>query len=216
LASWLRHPSLRLLDTRLLEIPRGNREREWARGSVGPAEWILEIRCFRDRSQVQLRVVEGEQADRLSGWTDLQPNEDLVLGMPLADGAGLLLRLPPAGAATGAHKSGVSLPESLAGASPTRPFLTPPALVDGPAQLGRLIKYPPGALRDGLQGTVLVALLVDEQGRVQETNVVRGVRADLDSAAEASLKQALFTPAKDKQGPVSTWVTVPVRFKLAP
>jgi len=215
LARWLSQPRLRLLDTRLLEIPGGRGERVWTNGRQGPLDWVLETRRRAGRRQVQLRVREDGLGERLSGWTDLLEREDLVLGLPLADGAGLLLRLPPAAMEAGSHKPGPTFPDSLLAGATWRPLETLPALVDGPAQLGRLVRYPPAALRDGIKGTVLVALRVDERGRVRESSVVGRVRADLDSAARVALEQAVFTPGRDRQGPVAVWVTVPVRFQLS-
>ncbi len=215
LARWLSQPRLRLLDTRLLETPGGREERSWTNGRLGSLVWDIETRRRQGHRQVQLRVQEDGLGERLSGWTDLLEREDLVLGMPLADGAGLLLRLPPTDTESGSGQPGSALPDSLLASAAWRPVETLPALVDGPAQLGRLIRYPPAARRDGITGTVLVALRVDEMGRVRESSVVGGVRADLDSAARAALEQAVFTPGRDRHGPVAVWVTVPVHFLLA-
>lgn len=210
LAGWLNHPRLRLLDTRLLDFPSGRREREWTRGQANGAQWLLQIRRRGERRQVQLCVRESG-TERLSGWTDLMPQEDLVLGMPLADGSSLLLRLPP-GAPRAAASSSAS--DSLLDRATYRELSVQPAMVGGPMQLASLIRYPPAALRDGIQGTVLLTLLVDEQGVVRESEVMRGVRADLDSVALAAGRRARFTPAQDAQGAVAAWVTLPVRFQL--
>lgn len=73
--------------------------------------------------------------------------------------------------------------------------------------------YPEGARRRGVEGTVMVQALVGKDGAVPRTQLVRGV-AGLDEAAEASVRQWRFKPARAKGEPVAVWVAVPVAFKL--
>jgi protein TonB len=76
-------------------------------------------------------------------------------------------------------------------------------------------KYPEIAVRAGIEGTVFLNLWVDKMGRVRKAVVLRSDAQVLNSSAEAAAMQWLFTPAIMQQSPVSVWVTIPFRFKLA-
>jgi protein TonB len=75
--------------------------------------------------------------------------------------------------------------------------------------------YPELAVRAELQGTVYVKIWVDKEGRPREVSVVKTDQEMLNDAAIAAAKQFLFTPAYMNSGPVSVWVTIPFRFRLA-
>jgi TonB family protein len=74
--------------------------------------------------------------------------------------------------------------------------------------------YPDVARRHGVQGTVVVQVLVNCEGRVVDTKVVSSI-PDLDAAAVAAARQWVFTPGLGAPGkPVSVWVAVPMKFTL--
>ncbi|HEX7574314.1 MAG TPA: energy transducer TonB [Bacteroidota bacterium] len=75
--------------------------------------------------------------------------------------------------------------------------------------------YPELAIRSDLTGTVYVKIWVDKEGKPREVSVVRSDAEMLNEAAIAAAKQFLFTPAYMNSGPVSVWVTIPFRFRLA-
>jgi protein TonB len=75
--------------------------------------------------------------------------------------------------------------------------------------------YPELAIRAGLTGTVYVKIWVDKDGKPREASVVRSDEEIFNDAAIAAAKQFLFTPAYMNSGPVSVWVTIPFRFRLA-
>lgn len=89
-------------------------------------------------------------------------------------------------------------------ASSTLPRLTFQARAD----------YPEIARRSGLEGTVLVHVLVDRQGRVAQVKVIQGVNPLLDRAAETAARKCKFTPAKQRELNVRAWVAIPYRFRL--
>jgi protein TonB len=74
--------------------------------------------------------------------------------------------------------------------------------------------YPKTALRDSLEGTVYLRVLIDERGAVAKVEIEKGVRDDLDTAAIDAMKQWKFKPPTRKGTPVNTSVVVPFRFKL--
>jgi TonB family protein len=75
--------------------------------------------------------------------------------------------------------------------------------------------YPEVALRAGLEGTVHVKIWVDREGKPREVSVVKSDMDVFNDAAVAAAKQILFTPAYMNGGPVSVWVTMPFRFRMA-
>lgn len=74
--------------------------------------------------------------------------------------------------------------------------------------------YPEIARRAQLQGTVLVHVLVDVNGRVDRAIISQGVHPLLDNAAIAAALRCRFTPGKQRELPVPVWVAIPYRFRL--
>ncbi len=84
------------------------------------------------------------------------------------------------------------------------------------AYVANPVAYPISALRQHLQGTVLLRVLVDETGRPLQVTVVRGSgHAELDrSAREQVLAHWRFQPAIVNGHAVRAWASVPVSFTL--
>lgn len=77
------------------------------------------------------------------------------------------------------------------------------------------IKYPPKAIKDSIQGRVVVQFLIDPSGCVGEVNVVRSVSEDLDAEAVRVVKTLpKFIPGRMYGKAVSSLYTLPVTFKL--
>ena len=78
------------------------------------------------------------------------------------------------------------------------------------------VTYPIAALRERLQGTVVLRVLVDETGKPLQVNVVQGSgHALLDrSAREQVLATWRFQPAIVNGHAVRAWANVPVTFAL--
>jgi len=75
--------------------------------------------------------------------------------------------------------------------------------------------YPVAARRRNLEGTVLLEVLVDRDGRAAQVRLLRGSgHAMLDRSALDSVRQWRFTPALRGGRPQEMWVQVPVRFQL--
>jgi TonB family protein len=76
--------------------------------------------------------------------------------------------------------------------------------------------YPPIALRQRLEGTVELNVLVDERGNVAETLVISGAggRAGLNEAAVESVRRRKYRPASKGGVPVKVWLPVRVQFRL--
>lgn len=73
--------------------------------------------------------------------------------------------------------------------------------------------YPDLARDAGVDGTVMLRVLVGKDGRVKDVHVDRSIPL-LDDAAVAAVKQWVFTPALVNDHAIAVWVAVPVRFTL--
>jgi len=77
------------------------------------------------------------------------------------------------------------------------------------------ISYPRRARRKGYEGTVLLEVLVNRNGKVADLRILASSGyAILDRSAVNSVKSWSFKPAKKGNDTVDMWVQVPVRFKL--
>ena len=76
-------------------------------------------------------------------------------------------------------------------------------------------EYPPAALRNGWQGTVVLRVRVLSSGQVESIEVKdsSGKRL-LDEQAARTVKNWTFTPSKRGNTPIDGWATVPIEFKL--
>ena len=75
-------------------------------------------------------------------------------------------------------------------------------------------EYPELARKAGIEGTVIVKILIDKEGMVRDAIVVRGVGAGLDQAAVEAIRQTRYTPAIQNNQPIAVWVAQPVYFRL--
>lgn len=76
-------------------------------------------------------------------------------------------------------------------------------------------KYPAAAIRRGYQGTVLLEVLVDKNGRVSDLRVFKSSGYPiLDRIAATSVKEWLFEPGMRGGQKVKMWVRIPIRFQL--
>ena len=77
------------------------------------------------------------------------------------------------------------------------------------------LKYPESAMKNNLQGRVIVQFVVEKDGTPTEFNVVRAVNPDLDAEALRVLKtMPKWKPGMQKGEAVRVKYTVPVAFKL--
>lgn len=76
-------------------------------------------------------------------------------------------------------------------------------------------KYPSSARRRGLEGTVVLKVLVNTRGRVGECRVHKssGHRI-LDERATKTVRKWTFQPGRKGARPSAMWVKIPIRFQL--
>ncbi|HLI79222.1 MAG TPA: energy transducer TonB [Candidatus Binataceae bacterium] len=75
--------------------------------------------------------------------------------------------------------------------------------------------YPPKARAEGVQGRVLLSVVVDESGKVEDNIQIVDSIPMLNGAAVDAVRQWSFTPARDDKGhAVRVQLQVPVPFVL--
>ncbi|MCH8558781.1 MAG: energy transducer TonB [Balneolia bacterium] len=89
-----------------------------------------------------------------------------------------------------------------------------PELIGGMEALQRHIVYPEIARRAGIQGRVVVQIVIDTEGYPRNPQIVRSVGGGLDEAAIAAVQQVRFTPGMQRGRPVMVQYTIPVQFRL--
>ena len=88
---------------------------------------------------------------------------------------------------------------------------------DEPPVLIRLVNpiYPELARQAGIEGTVLLSVLVGKEGQVLEVSILRSdVTPPMESAAIQATRRFRFTPARQNTIPVKARISVPVVFTL--
>ena len=82
------------------------------------------------------------------------------------------------------------------------------------AKIQSSIIYPENAKKNGIEGTVIVRVLVSKTGSVVKTIVDRTDNKALTNAAVQAVKKARFTPATKDGKTMNCWVSLPISFKL--
>ena len=77
------------------------------------------------------------------------------------------------------------------------------------------LKYPDEAVRNGIQGRILVDFIIDEKGKVKDVKVLRGVDPLLDAEAVKVISASPdWKPARMQGKKVSSEISLYVEFKL--
>jgi protein TonB len=80
--------------------------------------------------------------------------------------------------------------------------------------LKRRIKYPEVAREMGLEGKVMVRILIDEEGNPKKHEVLRSPHPSFTESAVKEIYSLKFTPAIQNGKPIMFWTTVPIDFSL--
>jgi protein TonB len=89
-----------------------------------------------------------------------------------------------------------------------------PEMIGGTAKLMSDLTYPSLAVKAGLEGTVIVQVVVGEDGVPRQPMVVRSGGQLLDEAAVAAVMKQRFHPGKQRNEAVPVRMAIPVRFAL--
>ena len=76
------------------------------------------------------------------------------------------------------------------------------------------IGYPMEAREAGIEGTVVVRVLVDAEGKYVRHVVLNGAHPALEESVTNQISKLTFSPAMQEGEPVKFWVNIPFAFKL--
>ena len=81
--------------------------------------------------------------------------------------------------------------------------------------LMNLVVYPESAKRVGIEGTVVVTVLITEKGTPKNIRVLSSDNSNLNNAAKSAvMKYRGYKPAIQNGSPTSCWLVIPINFKL--
>lgn len=90
--------------------------------------------------------------------------------------------------------------------------------MDNPPEILKKVapKFPHETTINGIQGKVILELLIGLDGKVEQINIIKtSGSTSLDEAAKEAIQQCIFTPAVLPDGrKVKMWIMYPVTFKL--
>ncbi|MFQ5639540.1 MAG: TonB family protein [bacterium] len=89
-----------------------------------------------------------------------------------------------------------------------------PQPVDGFGAIQKALNYPEKALLTGLEGRVILNVMISETGAVGPIQPVKSPDPDLEQAAIRAIKSVKWKPAGRRGQPTAAWVTVPVVFQI--
>lgn len=92
------------------------------------------------------------------------------------------------------------------------------ARLDQPTRVVKVVppRYPAAARREGIEGTVLIAITIDERGHVVDPITIGEPNELLAQAAVSAVRQWVFQPHTENGLPTTVRVRQPVSFVLAP
>ncbi len=91
---------------------------------------------------------------------------------------------------------------------------SPPAIRGGLGAYYINIEYPPEAVRQGIEGRLMLRFVVDTEGRPNEITVWESLHPLCDSAAVRALRETTFVPGRQNGKEVPVRMHLPVRFRL--
>lgn len=89
-----------------------------------------------------------------------------------------------------------------------------PELVGGLRSIQQQIVYPEKARIAGIEGRVIIQFIVNEEGKVENPRVIRGIGGGCDEEALRVVRTARFEPGRQRGKPVRVQFSLPIVFQL--
>jgi metallo-beta-lactamase class B len=106
------------------------------------------------------------------------------------------------------------LAEERKGASADGEILRVGGAVSRPERISSVpVKYPEAAAKARINGVVIVEAVIDEQGNVASTKILKGLPMGLDKAAQDAVRQWKFKPAMAYGKPVKVYFSLTVECR---
>jgi protein TonB len=82
--------------------------------------------------------------------------------------------------------------------------------------IGKNIRYPNLARENKVEGTVYIQFVINQNGEISDTKILRGIGAGCDEEALRVIKKMpAWAPGKQRGKPVRVQFTLPMKFKLS-
>ena len=95
------------------------------------------------------------------------------------------------------------------------PYDEPPMPIGGYAAIQKQVVYPQMGLIAGIQGTVLLHVLIGDDGLVKHIKVVQDLEIEAFSeAAIKAVREVKWKPAMQRDRAITVWASVPIVFTL--
>ncbi len=89
-----------------------------------------------------------------------------------------------------------------------------PQPVGGLTAIYKRITYPDAARSAHVEGKVYLLIYIDEEGKVDNVKVLKGIGMGCDEAAVRAVKEEAFTPATNNGVKVKVKLAMPINFQL--
>jgi protein TonB len=89
-----------------------------------------------------------------------------------------------------------------------------PQIIGGDSKVYDYLVYPELARQAGMQGLVIVQIVVDENGIPSDPQIIRSAGLVLDNAAQDAVMKLRFIPGRQRGRAVKVRMSVPIRFEL--
>ncbi len=89
-----------------------------------------------------------------------------------------------------------------------------PEIIGGSEAVYKVLEYPEIARQAGMEGLVIVQVIVEPDGRPSHPTILKSAGEVLDQAAIEAVMKLRFKPGKQRGKPVRVRYAIPIRFKL--
>lgn len=89
-----------------------------------------------------------------------------------------------------------------------------PVMIGGTSRMYELLEYPEIARQAGMEGMVVVQVVINADGRPSDPFIARSAGDVLDNAAVKAVMQLTFEPGKQRGKAVAVRLAIPIRFRL--
>lgn len=89
-----------------------------------------------------------------------------------------------------------------------------PEIIGGVAELSRAVKYPSIARQAGIEGMVVVKVVVTPEGDPESPTILKSPSEVLNTAAIEAVMKQRFKPGRQRGRAVACYMAIPVRFRL--
>jgi len=89
-----------------------------------------------------------------------------------------------------------------------------PEMIGGVAELSKAVKYPTIARQAGIEGMVVVKVVITQEGLPESPEILSSPSEVLNEAAIEAVMQQRFKPGRQRGRAVACFMAIPVRFRL--